>query len=171
MRHSALLLPRVGMALARFCLAAWIGAAVLFVIVGVREVLVPEFTSEVKDRLVMLRFPAYYLAGASLLGVAFAATGLVSAQRASRGLWIAMVMLLLAGGLMAADYVWIYSPLAAMLTPPGQTRTAAFVTLHHWSMRINTVHLAACFIAAMVLLFTEPVSSLRDENAPGSLSL
>lgn len=152
----------MGIAIARFCVAAWIGAAVLFVIVGVREVIVPDFTSEVKDRLVTLRFPAYYVAGAVLVGLSFVATVLATTQRPTWGLRLALGMLLLAGGIMAADYVWIYSPLAAMVTPPGQPRTEAFVTLHHWSMRINTLHLAACLIAAIALLSTEPKSPPGD---------
>lgn len=153
---------RAAFAIARFCIAAWIGAAVLFVVVGVREVTVPEFTSEVKDRLVTLRFPAYYFAGASLVGLSFVATVVASANRWTRGLRVALAMLLLAGGLMAADYVWIYTPLAAMVTPPGQPRTMAFVTLHRWSMRINTVHLVACLMAAIGLFVTEPKSQQRD---------
>ena len=165
MEQPVLLMTRLSLAIARFCIAAWIGAAILFVIVGVREVTVPEFTSEVKDRLVTLRFPAYYIAGTSLVGLAFVASVVASANRASWGLRIALAMLLLAGGLMAADYVWIYSPLAAMVTPPGQARTMAFVTLHHWSMRINTAHLAACMIAA-VALFATGLKSRQRDNSP-----
>lgn len=155
MQASVPVTTRLALAVARFCVAAWIGAAILFVIVGIREVTTPEFTSEVKDHLVLLRFPAYYMAGASLVGLAFVATVVASANRATRGLRIALVLLLLAGGLMAADYVWIYSPLAAMVTPPGQPRTIKFVTLHHWSKEINRVHLVVCLIAAIVLFVTE----------------
>ena len=163
MEQPVLLMTRLSLAIARFCIAAWIGAAVLFVIVGVREVTVPEFTSEVKDQLVTLRFPAYYITGATLVGLALAASVASSAIRTTWGWRIALAMLLLAGGLMAADYVWIYSPLAAMVTPPGQARTMAFVTLHHWSMRINTAHLVACLIAAVALFVTEPKSQQRND--------
>ncbi len=164
MQHNPTSWSRLGIATARFCISAWIGAAILFVVVGVREVTTTEFTSEVKDRLVTLRFPAYYIAGATLIGLTFMATTIALAQHTTRGLTVALMMLMFAAGLMAADYVWIYSPLAAMVTPPGQPRTMAFTTLHHWSMRINTVHLAACLIAAMALMITEPKSSPRDAS-------
>ncbi len=155
MPPSLNVVARLGLAAARFCVAAWIGAAVLFVLVGVREVTTPEFTSEVKDRLVTLRFPVYYAAGISLVGLAFFATVMASVSRPTWGLRIALLMLLLAAGLMVADYLWIYTPLSALVTPPGQPRTMAFITLHHWSMWINTVHLATCLIAAFGLFTTE----------------
>lgn len=142
---------KLGLALARFSISAWIGAAVLFVIVGVREVTTPEFTSEIKDRLVTLRFPAYYITGASLTVTAAVATAIAGLGDKSRGLRLALIGLALAGAVMAIDYVWIYSPLAAMVTPPGQPRTLAFVTLHHWSMRINTIHLLVCMAVAIGL--------------------
>lgn len=168
MPASPNVVARLGLAAARFCVAAWIGAAVLFVLVGIREVTTPEFTSEVKDRLVTLRFPVYYAAGVSLVVLAFLATALASTGRKTWGLRIALLMLLLAGGLMVADYLWIYTPLSALVTPPGQPRTMAFITLHHWSMRINTAHLVACLAAAIGLFATEtnpkyvPTRSLTD---------
>ncbi len=169
MTTPAPLLARCGLAIARFCVAAWIGAAVLFVIVGVREVTTPEFTSEVKDRLVTLRFPAYYLAGGLLTGLGVLATGIAAWQSPSRTVGFALAALVIAGGVMAVDYVWIYSPLAALVTPPGQPRTQAFVSLHHWSMRINTVHLTACFLAAMGLSVADGRRNPRAESGRFSL--
>ncbi|HET6425087.1 MAG TPA: hypothetical protein VFG20_15480 [Planctomycetaceae bacterium] len=153
---------RWSLAMARFCTAAWIGAAVLFVIVGVREVITPDFSSEVRDRLVAIRFPAYYIAGATLTGMAFLASAVAAMQSSSRGIRLALAALAIAGALMAFDYVRIYSPLVAMITPPGQPRTAAFVTLHKSSMRINTAHLAACLVAAIALSATDG----RRNDAP-----
>jgi uncharacterized membrane protein len=156
MQASVPVTTRLALAVARFCVAAWIGAAILFVIVGVREVTTPEFSSEVKDRLVLLRFPAYYCCGVVLLGVALVAMVIASIRHASSGIRFVTILLLIAGGLMAADYMWIYSPLATMVTPPGQPRTSAFITLHHQSMYINTAHLAMCLCAALGLFITEP---------------
>ena len=66
--------------LARFCIAAWVGAAVLFVITGVREVTIPHqsISSEVKDALVPIRFPAYYMAGFLLVGTGIVTSGIAS---------------------------------------------------------------------------------------------
>lgn len=150
------------LATARFCVSAWIGAAVLFVIVGVREVITPDFSSEVRDRLVAIRFPAYYVAGVALTGVALVATLLARLQSPTRGLRLALFALTMAVVMMAYDYVQIYTPLVRMVTPPGQPRTAAFVALHKSSMRINTAHLAACLVAAIALSATDG----RRNNAP-----
>ena len=54
---------RLGLAVARLASAAWVGAAMLFVITAVREVRHPGFDSSTKDTLALLRFPAYYAFG------------------------------------------------------------------------------------------------------------
>lgn len=48
---------------ARFALSAWVGAAALFVVVGIKEVRGSEFDSVTRDLLVGLRFPSYYTFG------------------------------------------------------------------------------------------------------------
>jgi hypothetical protein len=50
-------MSRCALLFARFLLAAWFGAATLFVIIGVREVSYPGFESAIRDQLVLLRFP------------------------------------------------------------------------------------------------------------------
>ena len=57
--------------LLRVLLAGWVGAAALFVVVGVREVTSQEFDSATRDALVLLRFPAYYVYGACSLGASW----------------------------------------------------------------------------------------------------
>ena len=64
---------RIGLAVARLASAAWVGAAVLFVIIAVREVRHPGFDSAAKDTLALLRFPAYYASGFLVVSVALAA--------------------------------------------------------------------------------------------------
>lgn len=153
-----------GWGLARCCLPAWIGAAVLFVWVGVREVTTPEFTSEIKDRLVTLRFPGYYAAGATLLAGAWLGCLLALSCRASRRTALGPgLLVLLAGGLMAYDYINIYLPLAELVTPPGKPRTMDFLTLHQWSMRINTVQLALCVAAALWVQWGLPSASTEEK--------
>lgn len=149
------LMTRFSLAIGRFGVAAWIGAAVLFVVVGIREVTTPEFSTEVRDRLVLLRFPAFYVAGTILTGLGLLATAMAAVLSRCTAIRIALAALVIACGLMAVDYVAIYLPLAEMITPPGQARPPAFVTLHHWSMRINTAQLTACLVAAIALSITD----------------
>jgi hypothetical protein len=139
--------------LARLCVAAWVGAAVLFVIVAVREATFPSFTSEVKDHLAVLRFPAYYATGAALLGVAWLCTlaAIGHPQLPRRRGWIAAGLLTLVLVELAADYQWIYRPLAALVTPAGQPRTSEFVALHNWSTRVNLANVVLSLVAAGVL--------------------
>ena len=55
---------------ADWALVAWVGAAILFVVTSVREVQSTDFDSNTKDHLALLRFPAYYLFGFTLVPVA-----------------------------------------------------------------------------------------------------
>lgn len=145
-------MTRLALCLARLCASAWVGAAVLFVVVAVGQVLSRQFPSEVTDRLVALRFPPYYLfgfglAGAALLGTILGWRHVGSGRRAL----VVSVLLVAALALMAGDYVAIYRPLIAMITPPGQIRTADFERYHHASELANTVHLGLVTLAALLL--------------------
>jgi len=146
MKSLALCVARVGV-------AAWVGAAVLFVVVGVREVTSPHFSSEVRDHLAAVRFPAYYVCGATLIGVAWLGTLAASGHpQLSRCRWLfAAALLALALGEMAFDYLWIYKPLEALITPAGKPRTMEFMQLHEWSTRVNAANVLLCAVAAGVL--------------------
>ncbi|MCA9079640.1 MAG: hypothetical protein KDA58_03735 [Planctomycetaceae bacterium] len=148
---------RLLIAWSRFALCAWVGAAALFVITGVKEVTSPAFESVVRDQLVLLRFPPYYVVGFALVGSALLALLLLSGVRhgtacsANSGCGCTRVpvfVTLACLAVMIADYVWVYSPLEAMITPPGSPRTAQFVTLHKASMYINMVHVGLALWAA-----------------------
>jgi len=143
----------LALCLARFCTAAWIGAAVLFVVVGVREVTSPHFTSEIKDHLAVIRFPAFYVCGAVLIGGAWLGTLAAAGhpQLSRRRQRIAAVLLALALVEFGADYQWIYCPMEALITPAGKPRTEEFTKLHHWSTRVNLVNLIVCLVAAGAL--------------------
>lgn len=162
MNRDASWLVRCAWFLARLSVTAWIGAAVLFVAVGVREVTSPDFSHEVKDRLVLLRFPLFYLAGFTLVGLALLSSLILTVQeRPRRRRVLGMVGLLslaLAG--MTVDYTGTYLPLVRQITPPGQPRTAEFQTLHRRSTRVNTVSLTLCLIAAC--LANWPRGAQRD---------
>lgn len=68
------ILPCFGLFTARISTAAWIGAALLFVVVGVMEVTRGGFDSPTKDRLVAVRFPAFYACGGILVALGWIGT-------------------------------------------------------------------------------------------------
>lgn len=142
-----------GLCLARWSAAAWVGAALLFVAVGVREVTHPSFTSEIKDQLATLRFPLYYAYGAVLVISAWVGSWLSKGhpQLSGHSRRTVLVLLSLALVVMAVDYLWIYRPLEALVTPPGKVRTEYFLSLHRWSMRVNTLQVLLCLLAGIAL--------------------
>jgi hypothetical protein len=127
------------LALLRLLLAGWAGAAALFVIVGVREVTSPALDSITRDALVLLRFPAYYAYGAGSLLLALGCCLVVRAADAgsSRKWNLCLGFILSALLFMAADYVWVYRPLAAMLVPAGSPRPSEFMAYHEASKWVN----------------------------------
>jgi len=143
---------RCGLVLARFALSAWVGAAVLFVINGVRLVTDGTFDSIERDALALIRFPAYYVTGATLMAIAV--SGLLLAAglpELSRRRWGTVLLLtLLACGVMLGDYLWIYSPLAEMITPPGAARPAGFRWFHRTSETVNALQVGLCLAAAII---------------------
>ena len=146
-------MPHAALFVARFCSSAWIGAAVLFVIVGILEVTHGSFNAVTKDALVALRFPAYYLTGAILVGAAWLATCLARdrAELSQRRQVIAVLCLLAVLAVMALDYAFIYQPLLAMVTPPGVEKTAAFKQYHNASKYVNLLGLALTLTASVSL--------------------
>jgi hypothetical protein len=129
---------------------------------GVQEVTSPKFESATKDRLALIRFPAYYWFGFVLVVGALLAT--LGAGRKSLGsIRHVMVAILLAAslGLMTYDWYAVYMPLRKMLDPPGQTRTEAFRTLHVRSMSLNTTHVGLAFFAALALCWPTATTDTR----------
>lgn len=150
-----------GLCLARWSAAAWVGAALLFVAVGVREVTHPSFTSEIKDELAALRFPLYYACGTVLVTCSWIGSWLAKGHPQLPGhiRRVVLVLLTLALVVMALDYLWIYRPLEALVTPPGKVRTEHFLTLHRWSMRVNTLQVLLCLLAGIALCWPGYVPS------------
>jgi len=138
---------------ARFCSSAWVGAATLFVIVGVLEVTRGGLDSTTKDILVGIRFPPFYVIGAILAGLAWlgacAAESHPELPRRRRAFAILSLVAVLA--LMFVDYFWVYSPLAAMVNPAGQARPSTFRTYHEASKYINLIGLMFAAVAAVAL--------------------
>lgn len=144
---------RVALFLARFCSSAWIGAATLFVVVGVHEVTRGGLDSTTKDILVGIRFPSYYLFGSILMSVGWlgACFAEFHPELPRRRRAFAILGFLAALALMYIDYSWIYSPLVKLVTPPGQAKPASFVQLHEASKYINCAGLAFTIVAAVAL--------------------
>jgi hypothetical protein len=170
---------RPGLTIARLSAAAWVGAATLFVVTALREVTYPEFDSTTKDRLALLRFPAYYAFGFSLVGLAFAGAIFgarsnstartprdvrpgdereVTSTPPTSGTWrlrAAIGMLGLVLLLMLADFFVVYRPMAEMITPPGRAHPAEFRAYHRKSVWLNTADVGLCAFAALLLCWPD----------------
>ena len=157
---------RVGLLFARFCLSAWVGAATLFVIVGVTEVTRGNFDLKTKDILVALRFPAFYVCGMTLVSLGLLGTWFAgnSDSFSRKRRIITLVLLVIVLSVMAVDYFSIYQPLVQMVTPPGQPKTTRFVTYHLASKWINLFGLIVCFIASVLVNWpTNPPSRIDQQ--------
>ncbi|MBI1312325.1 hypothetical protein GC176_13630 [bacterium] len=156
----------------RFCLCAWLGAAALFVVAGIREVTSPGIDQPTKNLLVTLRFPPYYLFGFSLVGIGTLSSVLLRCSgwnpKCRRRLSVIAVFGILTLLIMAADYLWIYSPLESMMLRPDGTVPAEFHSYHVWSKNINAIAACTCLVAAL-LSVVEPrrSTSASDAGATG----
>jgi len=142
-----------GLFLARTAVSAWVGAAVLFVIVSIREITFDGFDTVTKDQLVALRFPLYYSCGFILMSCGLIGAVLTSDERllSTRRRWIAVLALIVAISIFGGDFSVIYDRLLTLITPPGQARTPEFIVLHKLSMWVNLAQLVLCIIAMMAL--------------------
>ena len=146
---------------ARFCVTAWVGAAVLFVITSVKEITsdYKTITSEVMDILVTIRFPAYYVVGFLLVTMGTVSCGLYLKHPAGRSKRMGVCLILLGVSLIAmlVDYVFIFRPLVEMVTPAGGVKPAHFSSYHNASMYINAFDMGLCLIAALLLCLPKRV--------------
>jgi hypothetical protein len=139
--------------LARFALSAWVGAALMLVIIGVREVTWPGFDSSTRDQLALLRFPPYYLLGFALVGTAWLMTTVCLLARIlpARRMQLALAALTVSLVLMVWDYLAVYRPLEKMVSPPGRAKPAEFTDLHARSELVNSIDVGLCLAAALAL--------------------
>jgi hypothetical protein len=142
-------MSRLALTITRFASAAWVGAAVLFVINGVQQTTSGKFESMTTDQLVLLRFPAYYLMGFILVGLSLLGAVLSGSEISLRQRRMLIVLFGLSLVIMLFDYLLVYLPLAEMITPPGKARTQGFQTLHKWSMRVNSIDLLLVMIGSL----------------------
>lgn len=159
-------MSRLCLCLARFLLAAWVGAAALFVINGVATV--GAVSSADFDRLTVIRFPNYYMFGFVAVGVGLVAL-LCSMFRSSLSRWrhgLAVCLVAAALGVMVYDHQQVYLPLEEMITPPGKARPMNFVSLHEQSKNVNSVHISLCLVAGLLICWPAAVASQTDDDAP-----
>jgi hypothetical protein len=164
---------RVGLTVARFAAAAWVGAALLFVVTAVREVRNPVFDSATKDALALLRFPAYYVFGFTLVTLALvAAVGSYCLRtRGRQRIGLAAGVLVIALVLMGIDFVAVYRPMVELITPPGRAHLAEFRSYHRASVWLNVTHVGLCAVAALLLCWPDghPPGEQADVAAAGSV--
>jgi len=136
----------------RFSLCAWVGAATLFVVTGVREVTMTDFDAVTKNVLAATRFPAYYAFGFTLVVVsASSALGLILINKEARRRKIAVLSLsVFSLVVMYLDHQFIYQPLEIMMLEPEGRMDPEFFTYHQWSKYINCISVGACLIASFV---------------------
>ncbi len=134
--------------IARFSITAWLGAAILFVVLTVMEILSGQFDSIVLDSLVLLRFPIYYAFTFTLLAISLAAG--IACWFGSKGKICKLFTVLVAVSLLilTGDYFWVYRPLEAMLTPLGVPRSPDFPFYHKLTEALNSVAMLINLIAA-----------------------
>ena len=159
------MMNRILWSLLRFSLCAWVGAAVLFVITGVRELSTAEFDASTKNQLVLLRFPAYYWCGALLTLSGCISAALLARTSGPHRRRLVTISGLCAASLvvMAIDHSWIYTPLEQMMTRPDRTIDPNFWTWHGMSKYINMITVGLVLVAG-ILAVQEPRSSPEAEG-------
>ena len=158
-------LQNVSLTLLRLLLAAWIGAAVLFVITSVAEQTSPDFDSRVRDQLAAIRFPHYYAFGFCIHAVALVLALIVRTnQRWQNRKVLTVVFALIVASLLGLvlDYVFVFEPLLESITPPGKARTPEFIRLHNLSRYANQAHLSLLFVAAILACL--PVKAAANQD-------
>ncbi len=144
---------QISLVLLRLLLAAWVGAAVLYVITSVAEQTSSHLDSLTRDQLATIRFPLYYRFGLGIhvAGIVF---GFVVWNRSPsenrRRFLFVFLLILLSSLLITLDYSFVYLPLQQLITPPGQVRSQQFIQLHNMSRHANEVHLTVILVAAIL---------------------
>ena len=151
----------------RFSLCAWVGAATLFVVTGVREVTMTDFDAATKNMLAATRFPAYYAFGFTLVAVAgISALGLILVDNQVRRRKIVLLALsVFALVVMLLDHQFIYKPLEIMMLEPEGRLDPEFFTYHQWSKYINCVSVGACLVASFLAAFPIKVSTSIESTS------
>jgi hypothetical protein len=153
------------LAMLRFCLSAWVGIAVFFVMVVLDLRHSDLFNQAVKFNHPKVLFPLYYEFAFVLLGSAFvlAFAGLWSATtgRLLRCLRVAFVSAAL--GIALLDYSFVYRRLVAMMAAE-QIPAARFVLLHEKSRLLNAIVLGFSVLTTIAALWPESLQKGGSED-------
>jgi hypothetical protein len=151
----------------RFSLCAWVGAATLFVVTGVREVTMTDFDAATKNVLAATRFPAYYAFGFTLVAVAgtSALCLILINQEVCRRKIVLLTLAVFALVVMLLDHRFIYQPLEIMMLEPEGRLDPDFFTYHKWSKYINCVSVGACLVASFVAACPIKVSTTSQSTS------
>jgi hypothetical protein len=155
-------MPRICLAFLRFCLSAWVGIAVFFVVVVINLRQSELFPAQVKFDHPRILFPLYYSFEFALLGTALlCALGCVAHSHFSRGRKATLLVLLTAAVALAVwDFARIYQPLIAMMAT--KPLPAEFDSLHRQSRWLNGAILALSFIAAWLALGPDKPTEIQN---------
>ncbi len=153
-------MQRVCLALIRFCLSAWVGIAIFFVVLVIELRQSELFPEPIKFNHPKVLFPLYYVFEFGLLGCALAAAAICAfCAKAAVGKQRALVAIVLAGLVLAGcDYGFIYRPLVDMMQgaetgPAGlPLLPPKFHELHRMSRWLNEGILALTALGALLSL-------------------
>jgi hypothetical protein len=145
-------MPRICLAFLRFCLSAWVGIGVFFVVVVISLRQSELFTAQVKFDHPRVLFPLYYSFELMLLGTALlCSVACLAHPEFTRGRKATLLALVIAAVALAVwDFASIYQPLIAMMAK--KPLPAEFQALHSLSRWINGAVLVLSFIAAWLSL-------------------
>ena len=145
------LLRQLSFVLSRFLIAAWVGAAALFVVTSIAEQQSSDFDSIVKNQLALIRFPYYYLFGFIMVGGSLGALLFTERKQYWIRWWISVGLLSLTLTVMLIDYFAIYMPIQGMIADPTAAKTDEFIKYHNYSKNINMLHVTLSLISAFIL--------------------
>ncbi len=152
--------------IARVSITTWLGAAILFVVLTVTEVLSGQFESLVLDSLVLLRFPIYYAFTFALLGISLVAAVICWVYSKGKTGKLFAVLVAVSLLILINDYIWVYLPLEAMLTPLGVPRSPDFPFYHKLTEALNSLAMLINLTAACVINWPGKLES--GSNAPAA---
>jgi hypothetical protein len=159
------------LALLRFSLCAWVGAATLFVITGIREVTSLQFEPTTKNHLAAIRFPAFYFVGILLVGIAILCAVALRGRFESRNRATMIVVILVTVVLlMVGDWFFVFNPLLDLMELPGAREKPEFTTYHNWSKYLNFASIVLCLFTAVLALREAGLNPDRslDQNSKAS---
>lgn len=148
--------------LTRFAITAWCGAAVIFVVITVLDIITGQFTSVILDQLILIRFPVYYCFTFVLLSTSLVSGIASSLLLGGRKFKLFTVLVLVSLIIMVSDYFWIYLPLEEMLLPLGSPRPQQFSFYHRLTEALNIIALLIGLLASIVINW--PMKQLPEKS-------